>query len=151
MEHSNNDLENNNKNEYKPFIDFVINNIFEITLFLVLIGLIIYELISNNSNNYSIKTNYTQKGGGLLGLGNVGRLVSSNLKGGISPLTEKFSNLSENYGSMTNVGSTLKNAIFYILQLGIIILVFLPCLSLLAIIVLCYYFVRPKIKYLKSL
>jgi len=200
--------------------DFIFNNIFEIILFLVLIGLIIYELVFKKSNLFSSSANLKiQYGGNVLSsigtgalgaaslagkgalgaaslagkgalgaaslagkgalgaaslagkgalgavggvgkgaLGAVGGVgkgalgsLGSGLSGITSPLTERFSSLAENYGNANNVGSTVKDAIFYVLQLAIIILVFLPCLSLLAIIVLCYFFIRPKIKYLKSL
>ena len=167
--------------------DFIFNNIFEIILFLVLIGLIIYELVFKKSKLFSSSSNLKiQYGGnvlssvgkgalgaaGLVGKGAVGAVggvgkgalgaaggvgkgvlgsLGSGLSGVASPLAERFSGLAENYGNANNVGSTVKDAIFYVLQLAIIILVFLPCLSLLAIIVLCYFFIRPKIKYLKSL
>jgi hypothetical protein len=48
-------------------------------------------------------------------------------------------------------GEYIKGAIYYILEIAVIFVVFFPCMSLFLIIMVCYFFIRPYIKYIKKL
>lgn len=48
-------------------------------------------------------------------------------------------------------GEYIKGFIYYLIEFAVIFVVFFPCMSLVLIITLCYFFIKPYMKYIKKL
>ena len=96
--------------------------------------------------------------GALLGTKDAtGKTVYKGLSGHIgdqlaSGIGQPISNAWDKTAAFRNSpGEYIKGFIYYLIEIAVIFVVFFPCMSLFLIIMLCYFFIRPYIKYIKKL
>ena len=152
----------------------------ETILFMSLIALIVYQLIAGSpvmspiiqrgSGVASVVTapfkgaaaivgaSTSGVKGALLGTKDAsGKTVFKGLSGHLgdqlaSGVGEPISNAWDKTAAFRNSpGEYIKGFIYYLIEFAVIFVVFFPCMSLVLIITLCYFFIKPYMKYIKKL